>query len=267
MYYQSIEPLFSNSRSSRLNSFFVNLANIYRFVGRTFRNAVVPPYETKEILRQCYQIGFRTFALVGFTAFIAGIVFTRQSRPSLQEFGAESWLPSLVSIAIVRSLGPLITGLICAGRVGSSIGAELSSMKVTEQIDAMEVSGAKPFHYLVVSRVTAAAFMVPILVIYADFIALLGSFIATNYFSQTSFALYWTQALESLSLLDLFTSVGKGILYGLAIGLISCYTGYNSGGGTVGVGKAANTAVVTSMFMIFILDLLALQISEFFRAL
>lgn len=225
----------------------------------------MPPYETREILRQCYQIGFRTFALVGFTAFIAGIVFTRQSRPSLQEFGAESWLPALVSLAIVRSLGPLITGLICAGRVGSSIGAELSSMKVTEQIDAMEVSGAKPFHYLVVSRVTAAALMVPILVIYADFVALLGSYVATSYFSQTSFALYWTQALSSLTLLDLGSSVGKGFLYGLAIGLISCYTGYNSQGGTVGVGKAANTAVVTSMFSIFILDLLALQIFEFFR--
>ncbi|WP_051068895.1 MlaE family ABC transporter permease, partial [Cesiribacter andamanensis] len=200
------------SRSSRFNSFLINLANIYRFVGRALAGAVLPPYETREVLRQSYQIGVRTFALVGFTGLIAGIVFTRQSRPSLLEFGAESWLPSLVSIAIVRSLGPLITGLICAGRVGSSIGAELSSMKVTEQIDAMEVSGTNPFNYLVVSRVTAAALMVPILVIYADFIALLGSFIATNYFSQTSFALYWAQALESLSLLDVISSVGKGFL-------------------------------------------------------
>ncbi|MBW3544048.1 MAG: ABC transporter permease [Bacteroidetes bacterium] len=257
----------TSTRSSRLSSFFINLANIYRFVSRALRSAVLPPYETKELLRQSYQIGVRTFALVTFTAFIAGIVFTRQSRPSLQEFGAESWLPSLVSIAIVRSLGPLITGLICAGRVGSSIGAELSSMKVTEQIDAMEVSGTRPFHYLVVSRVTGAALMVPILVIYADFVGLLGSFVATNYFSQTSFALYWAQALSSLSLLDLFSSFGKGVLYGLAIGLVSCYTGYNSAGGTVGVGKAANTAVVTSMFLIFILDLIALQIFEFFRAL
>lgn len=256
----------TDTRSSRFNSFLVNLANIYRFIGRALSNAVVPPYETREILKQSHQIGVRTFALVSFTAFIAGIVFTRQSRPSLQEFGAESWLPSLVSLAIVRSLGPLITGLICAGRVGSSIGAELSSMKVTEQIDAMEVSGTKPFHYLVVSRVTAAALMVPVLVIYADFIALLGSFVATNYFSQTSFSLYWAQALSSLTLLDLTSSVGKGFLYGLAIGLVSCYTGYNSGGGTVGVGKAANTAVVTSMFLIFVLDLLALQIIEFFRS-
>lgn len=257
----------ANTRTSRFSSFLINLANIYRFIKRALGNALLPPYETREILRQSHQIGVRTFALVTFTAFLAGIVFTRQSRPSLQEFGAESWLPSLVSIAIVRSLGPLITGLICAGRVGSSIGAELSSMKVTEQIDAMEVSGTKPFHYLVVSRVTAAALMVPILVIYADFVALLGSYVATSYFSQTSFALYWTQALSSLTLLDLISSVGKGLLYGLAIGLVSCYTGYNSGGGTVGVGKAANTAVVTSMFLIFILDLLALQIIEFFRAL
>jgi phospholipid/cholesterol/gamma-HCH transport system permease protein len=192
-------------------------------------------------------------------------VFTRQSRPSLQEFGAESWLPSLVSIAIMRSLGPLITALICAGRIGSSIGAELSSMKVTEQIDAMEVSGTNPFRYLVVSRVTAATLMIPILVIYADFVALMGSFVATNFFSDTSFALYWSQALASLSMLDIISSVSKGFLFGLAISLVSCYVGYNSGGGTVGVGRAANTAVVTSLFLVFVLDLLALQIIEFFR--
>jgi phospholipid/cholesterol/gamma-HCH transport system permease protein len=254
-----------SSHVSRFRGFLENLANIHRFVGRTVRSAFTPPFETQEILRQSYQIGVRTFALVTFTAFIAGIVFTRQSRPSLLEFGAESWLPSLVSIAIVRSLGPLITALICAGRVGSSIGAELSSMKVTEQIDAMEVSGTNPFRYLVVSRVTASALMVPILVIYADTVALLGSYLATAYFSQTSFLLYFTQALDSLSMLDIISSVFKGFLFGLAIGLVSCYTGYNSEGGTVGVGKAANTAVVTSMFLIFILDLLSLQIIEFFR--
>ncbi len=253
------------THTPRARALLLKLADIFRFVSRALRDAFAPPYEGREILRQSFLIGVKTFALVGFTAFIAGIVFTRQSRPSLQEFGAESWLPSLVSIAIMRSLGPLITALICAGRIGSSIGAELSSMKVTEQIDAMEVSGTNPFRYLVVSRVTAATLMIPILVIYADFVALMGSFVATNFFSDTSFALYWSQALASLSMLDIISSVSKGFLFGLAISLVSCYVGYNSGGGTVGVGRAANTAVVTSLFLVFVLDLLALQIIEFFR--
>src|SRR5882757_6461294 len=112
-----------------------------------------------------FALGNKSFFLVTFTAFLAGIVFTRQSRPSLSAFGAESWLPSLVSQAVIRSLGPLITGLICAGKLGSNIGAELGSMQVTEQIDAMEVSGTRPFSFLVVSRVAATTLMLPLLVV------------------------------------------------------------------------------------------------------
>ena len=250
---------------SRFKSFLINLASIYEFTSQAIIKTLVPPYEFREILRQCYLVGVKTFPLVGFTAFIVGIVFTRQSRPSLVEFGAESWLPALVSLAIVRGLGPLVTALICAGKVGSNIGAELGSMNVTEQIDAMEVSGTDPFRYLVVTRVVATTIMVPVLVIYADALSLFGSFIATSIFSQTSFSLFFQQAFEALSFVDLFSSVFKGFLFGLAIGLVSCYCGYNSSRGTVGVGRAANTSVVTSMFMVFILDLLSLQIIELLR--
>lgn len=252
-------------QQSRIRSFLINLANIYAFTSQALLKMLLPPYEFREILRQCYLVGVKTFPLVGFTAFTVGIVFTRQSRPSLLEFGAESWLPALVSIAIVRGLGPLVTALICAGKVGSNIGAELGSMNVTEQIDAMEVSGTDPFRYLVVTRVTATTIMVPLLVIYADALALFGSFIATAVFNQTSLSLFFFQAFEALSFVDIFSSVFKGFLFGIAIGLISCYCGYNSSRGTVGVGRAANTSVVTSMFMVFILDLLSLQIIELFR--
>src|SRR5690606_10793771 len=140
------------------------VADIYQFIINVIREFFLAPYEWRWILRQCYQMGNKSLFLIGFTAFIAGVVFTRQSRPSLASFGAESWLPSLVSQAVVRSLGPLITGLICAGKLGSNIGAELGSMQVSEQIDAMEVSGTRPFSYLVVSRVTAATLMLPLLV-------------------------------------------------------------------------------------------------------
>lgn len=214
----------------------------------------------EEILKQCYIQGNRTLLLVSFASLLTGIVFTRQSRPSLIEFGAESWLPSLVSIAIVRGLGPMITALICAGKLGSSMGAELSSMKVTEQIDAMEASGTNPFKYLVTTRVLAITLMLPVLVVYSNTIALLGSYIAVHYFSQTTFKLFFAQAFESLTFLDIFSTLIKPIFYGLAIGIVSTYAGYNSSRATVGVGKAANQSVVISMVLVFVIEFIAIQI-------
>lgn len=216
-------------------------------------------------MRQCYLMGNKSLFLIGFTAFIAGVVFTRQSRPSLVSFGAESWLPSLVSQAVVRALGPLITGLICAGKLGSNIGAELGSMQVGEQIDAMEVSGTRPFSYLVVSRVTAATIILPILVIYADTIALLSSFLTVNMFNKTSFQLYFHEVSVNVSYLDVFSSLIKSAFFGFAIGIVGCYAGYHSEKGTTGVGKAANSAVVISMILIFVIDLIALQFTNLFR--
>ncbi|HEY8938216.1 MAG TPA: ABC transporter permease, partial [Cyclobacteriaceae bacterium] len=183
----------------------IQIADVSRFILKFFKQAFRPPFEIREIIRQCYAVGNRSLFLITFTSFLAGIVFTKQSKPSLSSFGAESWLPSLVSQAVIRSLGPLITGLICAGKLGSNIGAELGSMQVTEQIDAMEVSGTRPFSYLVVSRVVATTLMLPILVVYADVVALLGSFIMVNTFSDTSFQLYFADASESITYLDIFS--------------------------------------------------------------
>src|SRR3954464_7779845 len=137
--------------SREADSLFATLYDIKNFIARFFREAFVPPFEWKEIISQCYNVGYRSLALISLTGFISGIVFTKQSRPSLANFGATSWLPSLVSIAILRALAPLVTALISAGKVGSNIGAELGSMKVTEQIDAMEVSAINPYKYLVVT--------------------------------------------------------------------------------------------------------------------
>lgn len=242
----------------------LELAGMFGMIFRFFREVFVPPYEWREVLRQCYLIGVKTLVLITFIAFIAGIVFTKQSRPSLVSFGAESWLPALVSIAFVRSLGPLITSLVSAGKIGSNIAAELGSMRVSEQIDAMEVSGTNPFKYLVVSRILATTLMIPTLVVYSNFMGLLGSFTSVNGFSGTSFALFWDQVFEAIGLEDVFYSIGKSVFFGFAIGIISCYKGYNASNGTVGVGKSANAAVVISMLLIFILDLVALQIQTVF---
>lgn len=249
-----------------LQRFLLGFEKIYQFARKIFRQIFSTPFEWREVIQQSYAAGNKSFFLVGFTAFLAGIVFTRQSRPSLSSFGAESWLPSLVSQAVIRSLGPLITGLICAGKLGSNIGAELASMKVTEQIDAMEVSGTRPFSYLVVTRVIATTLMLPILVIFADIIALLGSYLTVHMINNTGFQSYFNTVIQNITYLDIFSSLIKAIFFGFAIGFISSYAGYHSANGTTGVGKSANTAVVISMLLIFIIDLLMLQFINLFRA-
>jgi len=250
----------------KFRSFLLRVADIYRFIARVIKDFFVPPYEWREILRQCYEVGNRSIFLIAFTAFIAGVVFTRQSRPSLASFGAESWLPSLVSQAVVRSLGPLITGLICAGKLGSNIGAELGSMQVSEQIDAMEVSGTRPFSFLVVSRITATTLMLPILVIFTDAIALFGSFLTVNFMNKSSLQLYFYEVATSVTYLDVFSSLIKSAFFGFAIGVVGSYAGYHSDKGTTGVGKAANSAVVISMILIFVIDLVTLQFINLFRS-
>src|ERR1700744_3242010 len=163
-----------NSLKKRVTDFFVSLYDVNKFILRFFKEAFMPPYEFKEIVRQCYEVGVRSFPLITLTGFIVGLIFTKQSRPSLLQFGASSWLPSLVSIAIMRALAPLVTALIAAGKVGSSIGAELGSMRVTEQIDAMEVSGTNPFKFLVCTRVIATTLTIPVLGTYTGFIGGVG---------------------------------------------------------------------------------------------
>lgn len=249
----------------KFKQLLVRLAEIFNFIRGFFKAVLSPPFETKEILRQCFSMGNKSFFLIAFTSFLAGIVFTKQSRPSLASFGAESWLPSLVSQAVVRSLGPLITGLICAGKLGSNIGAELASMKVTEQIDAMEVSGTRPFSYLIVSRIVATTLMLPLLVVFSDMMALTGSFVMVYSINKTGFVLFFSEVSAVITYLDIFSSIIKSAFFGLAIGIVGTYAGYHAENGTTGVGKAANTAVVVSMVFIFVVDLMGLQILNLFR--
>lgn len=246
--------------SKRLDRLFLELVNIHAFLVRVFKEVFVPPYEGKEIVKQFFEVGVRSLPLISLTGFIIGIVFTNQSRVSLAEFGATSWLPALISVAIVRALAPLVTAIIAAGRVGSSIGAELGSMKVTEQIDAMEVSATNPFRFLVVTRVVATTFMIPALTVYMTFISLIGGYLNVHNREMTSFTTYFIQVFNAISFLDVFSSLIKSFLFGFTIGVVGCYKGYHSSKGTEGVGKAANSSVVTATFLIFIEELLSLQI-------
>ncbi len=247
---------------SKLQAFLDETGAITRFTSRYFGQAIRPRYEFRELIRQCYIIGYNSFPLVGLTGFIMGLVLTMQLRPSLVVYGVESQLPIMVGIAIVREIGPVITALIFAGKIASSMGAELGSMKVTEQIDAMEVSGTNPFKYLVVTRVAASTLMLPILVILGDAISLFGSFIGINIRSNTSFSLFFRQVINNFSFGDILPAYLKTYLFGFAVGIIGSYKGYNSRKGTEGVGKAANSAVVISSIVIFVIDLIIVQITD-----
>ncbi len=233
------------------------------FAARFFFELVKPPYEYKEFLKQCFEIGYKSIGLTSITGFIIGLTLTLQSIPTLSDFGAESLVPSMVALAIILEIGPVITSLIFAGKVGSSIGAELGSMKVTEQIDAMEISGTNPYNYLVVSRVAATTIMLPLLVIYADTIALIGGYIAVNTVGGgMSFQVFIQSSLTGIDFSDIIPSTIKTFFFGFAVGVIGCYEGYNADRGTESVGVAANTSVVLSSLAIIILDMINVQITS-----
>jgi phospholipid/cholesterol/gamma-HCH transport system permease protein len=192
------------------------------------------------------------------------LVLTIQSRPTLAEFGAESWLPGMVALSLIREITPVITALICAGKIASGIGAELGSMKVTEQIDAMEVSAINPYKFLVVTRVLATTLMVPLLVVLADAIGILGGFVAINIHNHVNIGFYLSKVLSSLDFIDIVPATIKTFFFGFFIGMIGCYKGYTATNGTESVGKAANSAVVAASVTIFIIDMLAVQLTDLF---
>lgn len=251
--------------SAGIDAYFKGISNACRFIGRFFKEVVRLPIHLREVIRQSFEIGLKSLPLIVLTGFIIGLVFTKQSRPSLEDFGASSWLPSLMGIAIVRALGPLVTALICAGKVGSNIGAELGSMKVTEQIDAMEVSAINPYKFLVVTRVLATTITIPVLSLFCIAVGLLGSYVNVRAEEATGFISYFNGAFSSVSFLDLFSSLAKSVLYGFTIGMVGCYKGFHATQGTRGVGRAANQAVVLSMFLIFMEELVVVQVSNWIR--
>jgi phospholipid/cholesterol/gamma-HCH transport system permease protein len=249
-------------KKSQLKGFFYQMGDLAAFMGRFFKEVWKPPYEWREILYQCYLVGYKSTFLIGLTGFIMGVVLTIQTRPSMAAFGAISLIPGMVSVSVIREIGPVITAIICAGKVGSRMGAELGSMKVTEQIDAMEVSAINPYRYLVVTRTVATTLMIPLLAIFADLIALLGGYVAMNIHDATTLRHFFVVAMGHLEFIDIFPAIVKTIFFGYVVGIIGCYKGYNARRGTESVGIAANSAVVTASLAVFIIDLVAAQITD-----
>jgi phospholipid/cholesterol/gamma-HCH transport system permease protein len=252
-----------------LKYFFQKIKNVLFKIGEQadflmlfFKNIFKKGFEWNELTRQCYLIGYKSFPIVAVTGFVLGFVLTLQSEPSMKAFGAESLVPGMVAVSAIREICPVIIALICAGKISSGIGAELGSMNVTEQIDAMEVSGASPIQYLVVTRILACILMVPLLTVFADALALTGGYIGTSISGDMSFPLYFRKAIASLAFSDLIPVVIKTIFFGSIIGYVGCFKGYHSNRGTESVGVAANSAVVTSSVWIIIVDAIAVQLTS-----
>jgi len=243
-------------------NFLTDFANVILFITRITKEMFSRGFEFKEFFRQCFQIGYKSLPLISVTGAIMGMVLTIQSRPVLADFGAVSWLPGMVAVSLIREMGPVITALICAGKIGSGMGAELGSMKVTEQIEAMEVSSTNPMRFLVVTRVLAATIMIPLLILYADAFGIMGSWAGANIKGSVSFTLFFSQAFASIAFIDFLPAVIKSFFFGAVIGLVGTYKGYNAGRGTESVGVAANSAVVLASLLVIIVDVIAVQITD-----
>jgi phospholipid/cholesterol/gamma-HCH transport system permease protein len=176
-------------------------------------------------------------------------------------FGAESYLPTMVSLSVIRELGPVLTALIFAGRVSSGIGAELGSMRVTEQIDAMEVGAINPYKYLVVTRILSCILILPILTLYVNFLAIIGSYLAIVLSTGMNFQLYIDSVFKSLEFSDIIPGISKTFVFGFIVGAVGSYKGYNASNGTVGVGQASTSAVVMSSLLILLVDMVLVKIT------
>jgi len=250
------------AKTAQASNFLTNLADVLLFMIRIFKETFTRNFEIKEFFRQCFQIGYKTLPLISVTGTIMGLVLAIQSRPALVDFGAVSLLPGMVAVSIIREMGPVITALICAGKIGSGMGAELGSMRVSEQIDAMEVSSTNPMRFLVVTRVAAATLMIPLLILYADALGILGSWAGANIKGDVTFTLFFSQAFSHIDFLDFIPAFIKSFFFGATIGLVGCYKGYNAGRGTESVGKAANAAVVLASLLVIVIDVIAVQITD-----
>ena len=248
----------------RLTDFFVTLGGLWSFIISFFKNFLFPPYEFAEIKKHMDELGVKTLPIVSVTGFIIGFVLAMQSQPVMARFGAESFLPSMVALSVTRELGPVITALIFAGRVSSGIGAELGSMRVTEQIDAMEVSAINPFKFLVVTRVLACTFILPLLTVYVDFIAILGGYVAVALLLNMNFQLYVSSLLPSLMFYDVLPGIAKTFVFGFIVGIVGSHKGYSAENGTVGVGRASTSSVVIASLLILIVDMVLVKITVIF---
>lgn len=229
------------------------------FTGHVLTACATPPLYPRHILKQFIHVGFYSLAVVGMTALFAGMVLALQSYTGFSRFNAEGAVASVVALSITRELAPVLAGLMVAGRIGASIAAEIGTMRVTEQIDALTTLSVNPIRYLVVPRVIAGLLMMPVLVLIADIIGIMGGYLVSVYVLEFSAASYLTQTFDFLETIDVVSGLAKAAVFGFVVTLLGCFNGYNSGRGAQGVGTATTNAVVSSSILILIFNYLLTQ--------
>jgi len=241
-------------------SFFEWFGELGIFCWRLVRAALTPPYEGRELIRQLDEVGSKSLLLVALAGSATGVVLSLETTDSLSRFGARSMLPAVVIFSILRESGPIITGLIVSGRVGAGIGAELGSMRVTEQIDAMEASAVNPYQFLVATRVLACILMLPLLTLAADFFGILMGWVTSTLTEPISLRLFVDSGFKNVTFNDFLPPTLKTTVFGMIIGVISCFQGMRTTGGTEGVGRAATSSVVLSSLFIILADVLLVRL-------
>ncbi len=239
---------------NRFLGFVYFLGGITNLAAQSVYWAFVPPYERKRVFEQAKKAGVDSLPIVALISFFLGVILAFQISYLMQRLGSEMYIASVVALTLVRELGPIITALVVAGRVGAAITAELGSMQVTEQIDALETLATNPIKYLAVPRLIALAVMLPLLTMFADLIGIFGGWVIGVFRLGISSQLYLNITFDSLLFKDLFTGLSKTIFFGMIIAWVSCYEGFNVEGGAEGVGKATTKSVVTSFILIIASD-------------
>jgi phospholipid/cholesterol/gamma-HCH transport system permease protein len=230
------------------------------FCARMARAALAPPYEFRELIRQCDEIGTKSLLLVALAGAATGVVMSLQTRDSLIRFGAKSFLPAVIIFSIIRETGPVITGMVVSGRVAAGIGAELGSMRVTEQIDAMEASAVDPYKFLVATRVLACILMLPLLTLAADFCGIVMGWVATSLAETISFHKFLQNGFRSAAFSDFIPPTLKTAVFGAIIGVVATFQGMRTQGGTEGVGRSATRSVVISSLFVILADVVLVRL-------
>ncbi len=240
-------------------SFFEWFGELGIFCGHLVRAAFVPPCEWREFIRQLDTLGSKSLPLVALAGAATGVVLSLETRHSLIRFGAKSMLPAVIVLSIIKESGPIITGLVVSGRAGAGIGAELGSMKVTEQIDAMEASAVNPYKFLAATRVLACILMLPLLTLAADFFGILLGWAATTFAEPISLRAFVRVGFKGVTFNDFLPPTFKTAMFGLIIGVIACFQGMRTRGGTEGVGRAATSSVVLASLFVVLADVVLVR--------
>jgi phospholipid/cholesterol/gamma-HCH transport system permease protein len=234
--------------------FTKEIGRVLLLFSSTIRHIFTPPVDAKLILKQMVEVGIRSVPIVLITGVFTGMVLALQSYIGFRRFGAESMVGAAVAMSMTRELGPVLTGIMVTGRAGAAMAAELGTMRVTEQIDALETLATNPVKYLIVPRFLASVVMVPALVVITDFVGILGGYVITVGALGANSTTYWKRTFEFLELDDIYCGLVKACFFGGCMALISCYKGFYSEGGAEGVGKATTGAVVVSSMSILVSD-------------